>query len=102
MFVWCDGDLRGGRCVFDCWEREVCEVVAGDAIEIVGAGCKTGGYKLFVLVRGELLDTAACLIEDVEAGLERSGGVATGSDDYFITVPELVEGNYFPRTAAEG
>ena len=46
-------DLCGGRCVFDCWEREVREVIAGDAIEVVGAGGETGGYELLVVVGGK-------------------------------------------------
>ena len=92
MFACCHGDLCGGRRVFNCWQGEVGAVITGDAIEVVSAGGETGGYELLVVVGGELLDTAACLIEDVEAGLERSGGVASGCDDYFITVPEPVEG----------
>ena len=53
LFVWCDGDLCGGCCVFDCWQGEVGEVITSDAIEVVGAGGETGGYELFVLVRGQ-------------------------------------------------
>ena len=82
MFVWCDGDLCGGCGIFYRWEREVREVVAGDAIEVVCAGHEIRGYELLVVVGGELLDTATCLIEDVEAGLLRGVRVATGSDPH--------------------
>ena len=53
LFAWCHSDLCGGRRVFNCWQGEVGEVITGDAIEVVGAGGETGGYELFVLVRGK-------------------------------------------------